>query len=469
MTLDLQRRKVLDELIIASAIITWYVGTVLGVHLAAYLLSHRTFRFICVSVIPITFDSIDIFNFNFNFQCAVAILTVSTSCIYLSSIVQVGAKPCDQIAISVARFIGGVSSGAVYFIFIVIVATDHSYAITRRAVRSSIYEAIAWIVIFVPITFALNSASVIPLNPVQGEYFCYLFSLIFAVFVLLLGVHLNDTNQSDKLCLVHVQPIGMNKTISIDEDTIVADASAHHQTYSRSSFNGQQFNRTFFDDQNIRPLMYLIGAKLLTILCSNIPFFYIAINYFVAIDTFESNTGDNVSQCHLIALLSARVLLGAVANNNIFTRDYVYKVIKPILGTFGANFLISLALRHVNGASLQRPLFNTKHIAGWLIVCAYIASSICIDAFSHAKAISQSRLPFIKRPLAVAFAACIEHLIHILFIAVYLSDVSSIKLFMFTFLFISISAMWQRQGERIKQTKFCYGDKTKCDLRMDIL
>lgn len=326
------------------------------------------------------------------------------------------------------RLISGITSGAVYFTFITLAATDHLRGFAPCAKRSCAYVTLLWLLILTLITYVVAKVCVtsnLPLNPVQGEFCCLWSSLLFAVFVLFLSVHLTkqrNVHRNNDWCLVRVQ-----------------------------SMDTTRFNSEFFTDPNIRPLIYLIGAKLLTIACSFIPFFYVARNYFAVNDALRRDR-INVSQCHLIAMLSARTVFGALANTNASSIVYVYKVMRPIVCAFGMNLLVLVALRHISRVS--PPIFDAEFAAGWLIVCAYVILSLCLDAFSHVNALNASSLAVIKRPLAVTFAACIDHLIHLLFIIVYLSDVSNWKLFVFTFWFIGMSAMWQRLHWPTKETIF---------------
>lgn len=287
-----------------------------------------------------------------------------------------------------------------------------------------------------PINYMPNiPSSHLTINRVHGEILCWLSTLIFAVFVLFLSRFLNAHNNyvnyyNDKLCLVDIQIINEN---SSDAFKWNGRASCVHR-----------LPKHFFNDPNVRPLIFLCGAKLLTILCSNIPFGFIAFKYFETIDVIkDDNDSGNELQCHLITLFGIRLLLGALSMleggshaKQVSTFSFL-KIFAPI---FILNAFMFVCSRYDADRGWS---MNYKQLVGWIIVISFILCSICIDSFGHIAAISQSQFSINKRPLVLAFAACIEHLIHVLFAVIYLTDVSSSTIFVTTFIFIAASVCFQ--------------------------
>lgn len=294
-------------------------------------------------------------------------------------------------------------------------------------------------------------------------------TLIFAVLVLFLNsfldVKTHSVNRDDKLRLVDTQFNNYNNNTG-------------EQAPNVDGIVTERLGQDYFDNPNVRPLVFITGAKLLSIFCSNIPFALIAFKYFHAVNGGLQDRSVCVTQCHLIALLTARLILGGLAlsltDRGEADRNLRYRLIpiRLILIAFGCNLILYGSIRYASGVI---PLWNINHFVGWTIVSAYIICSIFIDAYGHMAAVSQWPCPLTKRPLAIAFATCIEHLVHVLFVVVYLTDVWNGALFLSTCMFILVSVCFQtavgyaRQSKTAIECNGFYYKNFKCELSLEIL
>lgn len=279
------------------------------------------------------------------------------------------------------------------------------------------------------------------IDRVHGELLCTLSTSIFSVCVLFISIFLNDLNQTTnwddgKSHLVQAQLI---KNSDINNNT--ERAMSH-----KCGLNRLHLDRHFFENSNVRPLIFLCGAKLLSTFCSNIPFIFITFNYFDVLH-YKYKSNDYIMY-HLLALFTARIILGALAmiKGNL-NRKIIRFMIKSIVIVMVCNLFIYIIIRTMKSVQV---LFDYKHMIGGIIINIYVLSAICMDSLSHVMAISQSSYSFFKRPLIITFATCIEHLIYILFIVIYLAEISNSILFIFTFLFIGVTILFQVAIENLK-------------------
>lgn len=167
---------------------------------------------------------------------------------------------------------------------------------------------------------------------------------------------------------------------------------------------------------NMKPIYFLIGAKLLAIFCSNMPFVWLIFHFSNSSTTVEIV---NTMNLHLIILFSVRLFLGIftilVCNNSLNEN----RSAKIYLSTFicAAILLISVLLMLTNDS-----LKNYKFLIGTTLLVIYIALSLYFDAIGHIAVAVNPYSCIIKKSIALAFGCCIEHLINILLIVIYFSN-----------------------------------------------
>lgn len=454
MNYNFQVWKTVDDYLLAFIVSSWYIGSVIGCYLAAYLLLRKSISFICVSkklwiskcdgfyvcflsLISISFFVLKIIEFKFYsfMQYLCGSLTAVTLILFLLPKPSAINDRLDDLIIFHGRIVGGITSGLVYFTAVIKTATINYPSFSPWFSRMIVCLTATWILM--PINYMPNipssTSSNLIINRVHGEILCWLSTLIFAVFVLFLSnflnTNINCVNCDDKLYLVDIQIINENSSDTCKQNGLVLGV--------------QHLPKQFFDDPNVRPLIFLCGAKLLAILCSNIPFGFIAFRYFETINVVNDNNCEYEMQCHLITLFGIRLALGALSileGNFVANRATTFHCLRIYGIIFILNAFIFLFSRFDSTGSWS---MNYKQLLGWIIVTSFILCSICIDSFGHFTAISQWSFSINKRPLVLVFAACIEHLIHILLAVIYLSDVSSLTIFVTTSMFIAVSVCFQ--------------------------
>lgn len=242
--------------------------------------------------------------------------------------------------------------------------------------------------------------------------------------------------------------------------------------------NAQTFN--LIVGKQTRPLIYLAGAKLLTIFCYFLPFICIASRVTIQANIlFDNNGYGDQHENNLISANEADVS-NSIGNHKIFTDLMVLLVTRIALG-----FIAILLVRHnVNQLSivylmpitigyaimLLVPLFDlpwhsftVQTIAFSIIMIIYVAFSLLVDIIGHhavlyanqtmchsyAAAAADTAAP---KVIALIFATFIEHLIDICIVVVYLNDWISAKLIATSFAIIFLTMIFSQKstnsGER---------------------
>lgn len=221
-----------------------------------------------------------------------------------------------------------------------------------------------------------------------------------------------------------------------------------------------------------RPLIYLAGAKLLTIFCFFLPFICIASRItihanilFTDVDVnddnktngnnFTSVNEDDVSNSNsssiiigkiftdLMVLLLTRIALGSIAillvRHNVNGLSIVYLI--PI--TIGLAFMLLVPLFDMpwHSNTVQTITFS-------IIMIIYVAFSLIVDVIGHHAVLyanememgySHSAAAAAPKVISLTFATFIEHLIDICIVVVYLNDWISVKLIATSFAIIFLT------------------------------
>lgn len=232
------------------------------------------------------------------------------------------------------------------------------------------------------------------------------------------------------------------------------------------------FNATFnLIVKQTRPLIYLAGAKLLTVFCFFLPFICIAsqilnhranasvvdINNITTSDKDDTNNIDSISSINdddeifsdLMVLLVTRLALGTITillvRHNVNYLSIVY--LMP-LTTFLAVVLLFplLDLRHLIAES--RFEFSA-------IITIYVAFSLFVDVIGHRVAFD-GEMDFHSAPtvITLTFATFIEHLIDVGIVVVYLNDWISAQLIITALAIIFLSILFEKLTTSSEQRNF---------------
>lgn len=216
-----------------------------------------------------------------------------------------------------------------------------------------------------------------------------------------------------------------------------------------------------------RPLIYLTGAKLLTIFCFFLPFICIASRItihanilFTDVDDNKNNGNDFTSANEDDVSNSSSIIIG-----KIFTDLMVLLLTRIALGSIA----ILLVRHNVNGLSivylipitigiavmLLVPLFDmpwqpntVQTITFSVVMIIYVAFSLIVDIIGHHAVLyanememshSHSTGATAPKVISLTFATFIEHLIDICIVVVYLNDLISVEVIATSFAIIFLT------------------------------
>lgn len=196
--------------------------------------------------------------------------------------------------------------------------------------------------------------------------------------------------------------------------------------------------------RKLQPLVYLIGAKLLTIFCYYLPFGYGIAMHLLGQNTVVSIVSNGTTFNHLIILLLTRFAVGTITifilmrtrtiRDNVNHLSVIYLILLAFL--FGSVVLI---------AFVDHKVFQ---LFGGCLVAGYYAFSFIVDVIGHEAALlSPMGFDVATKTISITFATFIEHLIDILVIVIYLNDSIGARLIV-TILAVACFALVMQQVTR---------------------
>lgn len=166
-----------------------------------------------------------------------------------------------------------------------------------------------------------------------------------------------------------------------------------------------------------RPMIYLSGAKLMTIFCYFLPFACIVSRSLNTAATVNNSTSTDDIFADLFVLFLTRLALGTITillllRHNVNYLSIVY--LMPLALLLAVILLIPLLdLRRLFECTLK---FRT-------IMTLYVAFSLIVDVIGHRVAFtSNTDYGSVSTMISLTFATFIEHLIDVSFAVVYLND-----------------------------------------------
>lgn len=212
------------------------------------------------------------------------------------------------------------------------------------------------------------------------------------------------------------------------------------------------FNATFnLIVKQTRPLIYLAGAKLLTVFCFFLPFICIASPILIQPnvnnntssddkddngDEHDNNSNDTEIFNDLMVLLVTRLALGTITilliRRNVNYSSIVF--IMPLTTLLAAVLLFPLL-------DLRRLITDHRSEFG-IIMIIYVAFSLFVDIIGHRVAFCiETDFGFAPKVISLTFATFIEHLVDVAIVVVYLNDWISAKLIITAFAIIFLTVL----------------------------
>lgn len=208
-----------------------------------------------------------------------------------------------------------------------------------------------------------------------------------------------------------------------------------------------EFGATNLIVKQTRPLIYLAGAKLLTVFCYFLPFACIVSPLLyqpnVSVGDVNNTTNQHIFN-DLIVLLLTRLALGTITalvlHHNVNCSSIVY--LGPVVILFAVVLLI--------------PLLDLEHLFAEFkfstVMIIYVALSLLFDVIGHRAALSID-LDLRSAPtiISLTFATFIEHLIDVTVVVVYLNDWISAKIIITALMILCLSILCQKITTPLEQ------------------
>lgn len=310
------------------------------------------------------------------------------------------------------QFIGGV-------LFILCLLTE---GYLTNGSESSVYD-------YFPIRIVMGVLiGIIYLSAVVFQWLRIKLSLFTCSFGIAIGITLHQTNVSFELFLASILLLYAVIVLSFSQSTCFVN----HRNIQSKPFDipiGATTAATI-NARKLKPLIYLIGAKLLTIFCYYLPFLYCMLSPSQYADLSCGVSRLNAALIavtsfnHLIILLLTRIVLGtftifilhkqAVRDNINYYLTFIYLILLAIL------FAIIITLITI----VDFKMFSEKfQWFGICLVAIYVAFSLVVDIICQ-QIISFEDVEFNSATgtISITFATFIEHLIDILVNSFYLND-----------------------------------------------
>lgn len=186
----------------------------------------------------------------------------------------------------------------------------------------------------------------------------------------------------------------------------------------------------------LKPLVYLTGAKLLTVFCYFLPFFHYATRALNELQLANANRLSTTTTTIgvLIVLLLARLALGTITI--LLHQKYLHRFTVNYLMLINSALFATLFVAIVPITSLARhQIVITETVQAYLwSVClciVYVTISLIVDVFETATVTVNHCTNIISAAtqcISLTFATFIEHLMDVSFIVVYINDWLSAKI-----------------------------------------
>lgn len=203
--------------------------------------------------------------------------------------------------------------------------------------------------------------------------------------------------------------------------------------------------------KQMRPLIYLAGAKLLTVFCYFAPFVCIASQILVQpnvsfADVNNTSTDDEIFN-DLIVLFLTRLALGTITilleRHNVNYLTIIY--IMPVTMLLAIILLIPLL-------DLRRLITECTFVF-CIMMTTYVAISLFVDIISHRVVLSTKLDLDSVKVISLTFATFIEHLIDVLFVVIYLSDWISAELIITSLSIVTLTLLFHKYTQTVNTNR----------------
>lgn len=205
---------------------------------------------------------------------------------------------------------------------------------------------------------------------------------------------------------------------------------------------------------NLKALIFLTGAKLLTIFCYFLPFACVVwrrhfddnnimfSNGAVTVINYNSTMLPSSEVNHLIVLFSTRFILGTITifchqqkRRCVNYLSVIYSVVTTVLAIF---LLIAYCNSTNSNDLMSRASFDA------IVIYVYITFSLFVDVIGHRVIlINDFYVDANTKTLSLVFATFIEHLVDVIFIVIYLNDFVNSKLVLTSLGFVCLTVCVQ--------------------------
>lgn len=204
-----------------------------------------------------------------------------------------------------------------------------------------------------------------------------------------------------------------------------------------------------FSSNNIRPLLIVIGVRVLSVCAKNLPFTLLIMGYFN--NLINSN---NISMYMLFLLLSCRFIFGMITMFFIdkFERKKYLYICSFLCGVllFSTCIIVS---------SSNEDMFQA-HTLSYGIIIFFVFASMSIDCVGHVQ--TSEAFSYATKSWSIAIATGIEHVVHMVFIIVFKLqyDVYAFALIAFGLMIMGLSTLLtvpaKTKGLSLRQTRDIY-------------
>lgn len=248
-------------------------------------------------------------------------------------------------------------------------------------------------------------------------------------------ISITQTDVSSEICSISLVLLYSLFALNLSSSNCLFPAL---ETDSKILHTNRQFGTMNLIVKQTKPLIYLAGAKLLTVFCYFLPFVSISVQIFVQSNVLHADINNETK--YLVVLCLSRLALGTVtillARHNV-KFNYSTIIYIMLLTTLLAAILILplFDLRHFTKCTIDFYIF-------YIIMTVYVAFSLIVDVIDHRVALKMDlEFDFMPsdRVITLTFATFIEHLLDLLFSVIYLSNWINVKMIITSLVIISLS------------------------------
>lgn len=217
-------------------------------------------------------------------------------------------------------------------------------------------------------------------------------------------------------------------------------------TISQCSQSKATFAASHLIVNETRSLIYLAGAKLLTVFCFFLPFSCIVVQFLMQpivsfADDVNNTTTDQIFN-DLVILFITRLALGTITillvRHNVNYLSFVY--LMPLTILFAVVLLFPL---------LDLIEYTPEFC---IVLTIYVAFSLFVDVIGHHVTLNADlNLDSAPKVISLTFATFIEHLVDVAIVVVYLNDWISAKLIITSFAIIFVTVIAQKPAKPSQQ------------------